>query len=145
MIKSIFPFLCSAAILCLCLSCRAQKQPETFFNTYLTPVELNGVTLPDADDNSRPTLIFNTAQNRIGGYSGCNNFFGNYQLKGKTIIFSEIGATKRACIGVGDKLERAMLSVLRNANAVKIDGDILQLLNDKEVIGKFVILKEEKK
>jgi hypothetical protein len=35
--------------------------------------------------------------------------------------------------------------VLRNANAVKIDGDILQLLNDKEVIGKFVILKEERK
>lgn len=145
--KQTFLLYCSVAIFCLCISCRIQKQPKMtgFFDVKLTPVELNGLTTPTTDDDSRPTLIFNTQKSRIGGYSGCNNFFGDYKLNGNTITFSKTGATKRACIGIGDELERAMLSVLRDTKTIEIHGDTLQLVDNKSVIGKFILLPTETK
>ena len=141
-------FLCGCvATLCLCLSCRTQQRSTvaSFLDKTLLPVELNGTSVAATDTDDMPTLIFHTKEMRISGYSGCNNFFGNYELNGNLVTFSKIGATKRACIGIGDTLEREMFEALHHTTTLKIDGDTLQLLNKEQIVGKFIVAPAETK
>ncbi|MBL3582563.1 META domain-containing protein [Oleidesulfovibrio alaskensis] len=42
------------------------------------------------------TLVFDE-DGRLYGYSGCNNYFGTWQLKDGALTFGPMGSTKRAC------------------------------------------------
>lgn len=43
------------------------------------------------------TLNFDRDGSRVTGSSGCNEYFGDCLVKGKSITISNIGATKKAC------------------------------------------------
>ncbi len=57
-----------------------------------------------------PTLTFH-ADGRISGNGGCNNFFGNFKLTGRTISIGALGSTKMACEEAME-LEQAYFKVL---------------------------------
>lgn len=57
-----------------------------------------------------PTLRF-SIDGKINGMGGCNNYFGSYNLSGRTIRIGEIGATRMIC-DEGSELEGTYLSVL---------------------------------
>jgi heat shock protein HslJ len=66
-------------------------------------------------------------ENRINGYSGCNNFFGTYKLEaGNRINFSNLGATKMACPDIAFS-ESDFLEVFNLADNYSISGDKLSL------------------
>lgn len=62
----------------------------------------------------RPTLVFSTAtgQRRAQGFAGCNRFGGTYALTGGNLSFGPLVATRMACGGTRDELERAYLDAL---------------------------------
>ncbi len=82
-------------------------------------------------DNLQTTLKFDS-QGRISGLAGCNRYFGQYQLKGKNIKFSNIASTRKACSGAVANQEYLFLSALEKAYQLQIDGPYL-LIYSKEL------------
>jgi heat shock protein HslJ len=77
----------------------------------------NGSTAAGSVENpdARPiTLDLSTesGQRRASGFSGCNRYFGAYQLKDGLLSFSQLGGTRMACIGSGGDIEGAYLEAL---------------------------------
>ncbi len=66
--------------------------------------------------------------NTVNGFSGCNNFFGNYQMEGKAITIGPLASTRKMC---RDKMaaERTFLNALQSVNTFEFDGKVLTLLN----------------
>ena len=66
-------------------------------------------------------------ENRLSGYSGCNNFFGTYKSElGNRISFSSIGATKMACPDIAFN-ENEFLEIFGIADNYTLNGNILSL------------------
>lgn len=61
-------------------------------------------------------------EGRVVGYSGCNNFFGQYELTGEGIKFGAMGMTRRACPQEEMGLEQAVMSVFHHAYSVQVDA-----------------------
>ena len=83
-----------------------------------------------------PLLRFEAG--RVAGIGGCNRFGGQYELKGDSLTFSPLAATRMACPGEAMKTEQAFFDMLGKVKAVKLEGDRLELLGaNGEVLGRF--------
>lgn len=95
---------------------------------YWKLVKLAGQDVVMSEHQEREAhFILKTAENRLSGFSGCNNFFGSYTLeKGNRIHFSQLGATKRACPNL-QVSEHEFLQVFGMADNYSLNGDTLEL------------------
>src|SRR5262245_20054864 len=60
---------------------------------------------------------------RAGGSTGCNSYGGNYQVRGDTISFSRIVATRRACLDQNaNEQEHSFLSALETASRFRLSS-----------------------
>lgn len=94
-------------------------------------------TLDQLDNNDvadELTLEFDSKTNRVSGFAGCNRFFGTYSTAGKTISFSELGATKMMCQEDANKTEQKMFQALAKVNAFELRNGKLSLKNDEEIL-----------
>src|SRR5690554_5220129 len=72
-------------------------------------IQLNNV----GKDYGKATIKFELSESRVSGNAGCNNFFGSYTLDGENINFSQMGATKMACMDEqANKTETELLQIL---------------------------------
>jgi heat shock protein HslJ len=62
---------------------------------YWKAIELAGKPVKVADTKREPLLQLQGG--RVSGADGCNSVTGAYELKGDTIAFSKIAATRMAC------------------------------------------------
>ena len=79
------------------------------------------------------TLSFEEHSNNVSGFSGCNNFFGTYEIDGNTISFSEFGSTKRLCKRFMD-IEQNMLKSLAQVNNFTLEDKTLSLQQDDTIL-----------
>lgn len=77
---------------------------------------------------STPWLMLNATEQSMNGYSGCNNFFGQYTLSvgSQMISFGQVGATKMACEGKME-LETRLFKALQRVGKYVVNIDILTL------------------
>jgi heat shock protein HslJ len=69
----------------------------------------------------------------VKGFGGCNTIGGGViEAKDDKISFEKIYATRKACIGNGDKIETIFLAILNNTKAYKIEGHFLKLYDENE-------------
>lgn len=68
---------------------------------------------------------------KMSGHGGCNRIGGNYEVKDNNLKFGPIMATRMACIGVGDEIERQFMEVLGKTEKYEINGHFLYL-KDKD-------------
>lgn len=69
---------------------------------------------------------------RAGGSTGCNSYGGNYQVRGNTISFSRIVATRRACLDQNaNEQEHRFLSVLESASRFRLSSNRLTIISDR--------------
>ncbi|WP_026452331.1 META domain-containing protein [Aequorivita capsosiphonis] len=117
---------------------------------------LEGKSISDLQDNDKEIgFTLNDKENRITGFSGCNNFFGTYTLEdGNRINFSALGATRMACPDSAFN-ESEFLEVFNLADNFTINDDMLQLnvgkraplaifkrvVNDEPIVEKYWKLK----
>ncbi len=66
---------------------------------------------------------------KVHGFAGCNNFFGSYTLKGRTIRISDVGATRKICEETMI-LEQAFLKLLSMELRSLFDNGKLTLSGD---------------
>jgi heat shock protein HslJ len=75
-------------------------------------------------DDKVPVLRFGE-DGKIGGFGGCNNYFGGYSVNGRTIKIGEIGSTKMYC-QESMELESTFLNVLSmDLRALFSDGRLI--------------------
>lgn len=82
------------------------------------------------------TLSFNATENRISGNAGCNGFGGEYVLNAKTITFSKLLSTERACT-VGMATENAYMNALKNVDGYTIKEGVLLLTQGGKTVLEF--------
>jgi heat shock protein HslJ len=105
------------------------KEPApsiTLANTSWILKTLNGKAV--ATDRL-PTIQFDDT--RMNGYSGCNQFFGNYTSSNDGIFTtSAVGATKMACLDDKNALEQQFFTQLEKANKYSVTREQLHLLDN---------------
>lgn len=91
----------------------------------LTEIYGKPVTV-SATMKKEPHMILHTAENRINGTGGCNNFMGTYELKGMDrISFGKLAGTMMACPDM--EVENNFMKALGEADSYTINGDKLVL------------------
>lgn len=85
-----------------------------------------------------PSLNF-MDEGKISGFSGCNNFSGNFSLEGTGIKLDPGAMTKKICVGTGEK---DFTSALEKVEDLKIVQDKLILLDGTTELMSFVPKKD---
>lgn len=81
-----------------------------------------------------PSLSF-LDNGKLAGFSGCNNFSGNFSLEGSGIKLDPGAMTKKMCPGSG---EQEFISALAKVGDLKIGKDKLTLLDGSTELMSFV-------
>jgi heat shock protein HslJ len=101
----------------------------------LLEVKSTEVEVPKGE--RQPSVTLNQAEDRATGYSGCNEFFGSYKLKGEALAFGPLGMTRRFCGGAAGNIELAFLQALQETRAWRIEKGLLLLLDGQTVLARF--------
>ncbi len=106
-------------------------------NTYWELVQLNGRDVPEME--REPSLVLNSRQGRVAGFSGCNRFSGTYKLSEERLKFGPVVATKMACLDDGE-VEKSYLQALQQVRSWRVKGSTLDLLNESgESVARFSV------
>lgn len=104
-------------------------------NWQLTHFPAGGKQFAETAAERQPEISFNMAEKRVSGSTGCNRFFGPYSLtKNRLSVGSNLGLTKMGC---PEYDEQVFLNALHRVNNFTVNGNQLQLLQDKEVLMTF--------
>ncbi len=91
----------------------------------------------DAVPNSGARAEFKNGE--VSGASGCNRFFGAYEVDGNSISIGPLGSTLMACPPPLMDQEFGFMTSLQSAASYEISGDTLTMSNeDGEVVVTFV-------
>lgn len=106
-------------------SAAADEMTEDMINLAGTSWKLvshNRVALLDETE-----ISLNFTDGQVNGNAGCNNFFGNYTQDGDVVMFSGVGATRKACDQNIMDQEAAFLEAISAADGVTISDGALNL------------------
>ncbi len=98
--------------------------------SYGEPGSLKTV-LPD----TRITATFDSAEHGVTGVAGCNNYFGDYEVKGTRLTLpGPIAATEMSCGEQIDRQEREYLQALIVAESYTIENGKLRITCADQVL-----------
>ncbi|GAA0792555.1 YbaY family lipoprotein [Marinobacterium sediminicola] len=96
-------------------------------NTYWKLTALNGAVIELDKEQREPHLILKQGD-RVQGFSGCNQFMGQFTQTENSLYFGPIAGTMRACVPSID-YEHRFLQLLQGEVNWSIDGEQLHLSN----------------
>jgi heat shock protein HslJ len=82
-----------------------------------------------------PSATF--AADRVSGSTGCNRFDAAYTLDGAKLRLGALRATRMACPGTGDAVERAFTAKLERVAAWRVDDELVLLDADDAELLRF--------
>ena len=96
-------------------------------DTYWRLFELNGQPVGDSrKEGNEAHMILHSADGRVTGNGGCNNFSGSYDLGSENqISFTQLISTRMACPDM--EVEDQLFTVLEAADNYTIGSDTLSL------------------
>lgn len=106
-------------------------------------VEMNGrALLKNSEDGRDYFILLDNDENRINGFAGCNNFFGNYELtEGNRVTFSKIASTMMACPDMNT--EKELFQILETVDNYTLSSTTLQLNKARMApLAKFELISE---
>lgn len=119
-----------------------KKIDKNLVEKYWKLTELNGESvIRDESSIREPHIILKTFGNTINGNSGCNNFFGTYQLdSGDKIKFSQMAATKMYCFNM--EIETQLFEVFEMADNYAVNDEKELILYNAEMkeIARFEVV-----
>lgn len=125
-------------LLAILIACAQHKTIQQSPERLTAEWKLQRINGEDVSTLPRPiTLIFNAAENGIGGYAGCNRYFSTYTLHDSSIKFSAIGSTKMFCEN-GMAIEEKFILALAGIGSYKIEGSKLTLFDNGKAALEFV-------
>ena len=103
--------------------------------------EVNGNPVSALAGEQGPFIKFDAVKKEASGFSGCNNFFGSYEIDGDSLTFGPFGSTRMACPDLQTRLETEIFQSLDKTRAWKIQNGALLFLDGSNVLARFT--KEE--
>jgi heat shock protein HslJ len=100
-------------------------------------VELAGSPPDFMEGREPPALFFDSEDENAMGYSGCNHYLSQYTLKGSTLTFGPIAATRRACTDLENATETNFLTALLRTSRWEIEDGELSLFSGGNVLARF--------
>ena len=80
-------------------------------------------------------INFDSTEQRVTGFSGCNRFFGNYTLTGDSIQFSPLGSTKMICDEKKNNVEMILFETLSKVNKMSyLENNTISLMNEESTL-----------
>lgn len=142
-------YLLSLSVLVLfsCSSMKKQSKSGADTGNSLSGTNWTISSIPDftLQQTRKPvTLSFADTTGRMGGNAGCNNFGGQYEVKGNTLKLEKIISTKMACLP-GMETESKVMNVLHSTDHFSISGDKLTLMQGQKVLAEYTRSKKEQK
>lgn len=117
--------------------CNSTRTRAALEDRYWKLARVRDAPIEVAGGAREPHLLFSSADKRIGGFSGCNQVTGSYELDGKRLKLGPLAGTMMGCVQGMDR-ERAFLDALATTAAWRIVGGELELLNgDGRVVAQF--------
>ena len=85
--------------------------------------------LQDIIGGTEITATFDSSNDQLGGSAGCNTYGATYQIRGNTIIISEVYSTEMACQSPDGVMiqEQQYLKILAEAESYHLDQTILTI------------------
>jgi heat shock protein HslJ len=129
--------LLPAALLALS-ACANDKSPATaparsvstaeLLNTYWKLTLLGEQVVTTPQDKREIHFVLHSENQRVAGFSGCNQMMGRYVLNADQIRFDQMAGTLMACVP-DLELERKFLAIFPEVARWKISGETLRLLD----------------
>jgi heat shock protein HslJ len=91
-------------------------------------VMINGTQVSSVG-RQQPYLKFESRDNSVTGFTGCNRLHGNYRAEDSKLKVEHVASTRMAC--PGENHEQEVLDVLNSVTGYKIAGHELHLLGPK--------------
>ena len=89
------------------------------------------------DEDSDLYVQFET-DGKLGGFSGCNRFFGSYELSDNAISIEALGITRMACPSQVMSFEMSFVEALQSATTVARAKTRIALRNDQgQAVARF--------
>ena len=99
--------------------------------------EVSGSPVSAMAESGQPHITLDQAQKQAAGFSGCNNFFGGYELDGPLLKFGPVGATRMACPDLQMSLETEVFKALDQTRSWRIQDGALFFLDGDNVLARF--------
>jgi heat shock protein HslJ len=134
----VFGLLIIAVLLASCKTASpAQPQSETgvLQDAYWMLLSLEGEDLQSPNNTRTAYIRFEEKDNDVNGFSGCNNFFGKYEITNNKLKLSKIGSTRMMCPVI--EQETKLLRLLKQVDVYTISGDILTLYAGNQAVATF--------
>jgi heat shock protein HslJ len=120
------------------IACGPQKNVQQSPERLTGEWKLQQINGEDVSTLLKPiTLNFNSAENGISGYAGCNRYFSTYTIHDTTLKFTAIGSTKMFCEN-GMAIEEKFILTLAGIESFKIEGGKLTLFDNGREVLEFV-------
>ena len=125
------------AVLALAALCAAltllgpdpRAQSSVFGDGEWRHTELEGARVM-VEGQAIPCLRFDEAAGRFSGTAGCNRMTGAFNRQDGHIAFSQVAATRMACLPELDQRERQFADMLAHARDWRITGERLEIMDN---------------
>lgn len=104
---------------------------------YWKLISLNGEKVVMAKNQEREVYFILKNDKTLKGFSGCNNFGGNYSIsKNNKVKFLNISSTEMACPDLKIN-EQKVLNLFTNEKDYSIEKDTLKMYQSEKVVATF--------
>ena len=96
-------------------------------------VSVDGEMIPSGEGHKKPRLEIGEKL-MANGNAGCNNFFGQAELKNNQLRIAKMGMTMKMCIGESMNLEQTFSKTLSQWSDITLTKDSLVLMNETHTL-----------
>lgn len=104
------------------------RSTAQLLNTYWKLTQLGDQVITTPQDAREIHFVLHSENQRVAGFSGCNQMMGAYALNGNELKFDQMGGTLMACTA-SMELEQKFLGMFGAVARWKITGEALTLLD----------------
>lgn len=94
---------------------------------------LDGVPVKPPAQAAAAHLVLRAASQHLSGFTGCNSIRGRYTQRGTQLALSALASTRKACPAPLMQQEQRLFELLGTADAYRIEGRVLSLLQGETV------------
>lgn len=96
-------------------------------NTHWQLEVVAGEEVPETGSEQKAHILF-LDDGRVTGYSGCNQYMGNYRVEGENLLFDSMSSTRMACDD--NLIEELLFAAFAKTVGVYLEGIELRLLGE---------------
>jgi len=94
---------------------------------------LNGAPVARLEQGAATHLVLHAASQHLSGFAGCNGLRGRYTQRGTQLALSALASTRKVCSPPLMQQEQRFIELLGSADAYRIEGQTLSLLQGEVV------------